>query len=156
MKALLLLLAGCGVIDRPVVAYPEGAALARSYAATINLRAGVNALSVAPCDTLAARCVTVDRTDPWVVDNAPMLDLPADTVAETEMDPTRPTITFSSRALRRLNTATLHLAMLHELGHALGARHQGGAENIMAHDLCTTLPLDVAIEQIAAIARGVK
>jgi len=154
MKALLLLLAGCGVIDRPVVAYPEGAALARSYAHTINLKAGVNALSVEPCDTLAARCITVERTDPFVDDNAEMIA--QDTVAETEMDATRPTITFSSRALRRLNTATLHLAMLHELGHALGARHQGGAENIMAHDLCTTLPLDVAIEQIAAIARGVK
>jgi len=154
MKALLLLLAGCGVIDRPVVAYPEGAALARSYANTINLKAGVNALSIEPCDTLAARCITVERTDPFVDDNAEMLS--QDTVAETEMDPTRPSITFSSRALRRLNTATLHLVMLHELGHALGAKHAGGAENIMTHDLATTLPLDVAIEQVAAIARGVK
>lgn len=154
MRALLICLAGCGVIERPVVAYPEGAALARSYAHTINLKAGVNALSIEPCDTFAARCVTVERTDPFVDDNAEMIA--QDTVAETEMEPTRPTITFSSRALRRLNTATLHLAMLHELGHALGAGHQGGPENIMAHDLCTTLPLDVAIEQVAAIARSVK
>lgn len=154
MRALLVLLAGCGVIDRPVVAYPEGAALARSYAHTINLKAGVNALSIEPCDFMAARCVTVERTDPFVDDNADLLA--QENIAETEMDPTRPTITFSSRQLRRVNTATLHIVMLHELGHALGAQHRGGAENIMAHDLCTTLPLDVALEQVAAIARGVR
>lgn len=154
MRALLIFLAGCGIIDRPVVAYPEGAALARSYANTINLKSGVNALSIEPCDMLAARCVTIERTDPFVDDNAEMIA--QDTVAETEMDTTRPTITFSTRQLRRVNTATLHLVVLHELGHALGARHQGGPENIMCRDLATALPLDVAIEQIAAIARGVR